>query len=87
MRLSPMSNEPVLGLQTAVPARLVLLPAVAVAVAWVAHGISHRAMRQAANTTHEPMMAMSMSMPPPFAVPPLGLGPRTHGLKDRCSTS
>ena len=42
-----------------------LPPAVAVMVAWIAHGISHRVMRQAANTTHEPMMAISMSMSPP----------------------
>lgn len=45
-------------------------PAVAVTVAWIAHGISHRAMGQAANTTHEPMMAISMSMTPPFCGAP-----------------
>ena len=43
-----------------------LPPAVAVMVAWIAHGISHRVMRQAADAAHEPMMAISMSMPPPF---------------------
>lgn len=37
---------------------------------WIAHGISHRVMRQAANTMHEPMMAMNMSMTPPFCGAP-----------------